>query len=90
MLASLLWFFTIALKLSMAMTLQEQGDAATVQSLREKQWLKLLSDVQQANSTSSDRVQLVLQLLEMMYDSGTKVNAMHISGAVTVSFFLCP
>jgi hypothetical protein len=72
------------------MAVHEQGDASTANSLREKSWLKLLSAVQQSKSTSSDKVQLVFKLLDMMYDSETKVNAMHISAAVTVSFFSCP
>lgn len=72
------------------MAAQEQRDASTAKSVREKGWLKLLSSVQQAKSTKSDRVQLILQLLEMMYDSGTGVNSLHICAAVTVSFFSCP
>lgn len=72
------------------MATQEQEDESTANSLREKGWLKLLSIVQQSKSTKSDKVQLILQLLDMMYDSGTRVNAMHICAAVTVSFFSCP
>ncbi|KAG0602551.1 hypothetical protein M758_10G022200 [Ceratodon purpureus] len=58
-------------------------DTSTSDSRREKSWLKLLLAVQQSKSTSSERIQLVLQLLDMIYDSGTKVNAIHISAAVT-------
>lgn len=67
-----------------------QEDTSTSDSRREKSWLKLLLAVQQSKSTSSERIQLVLQLLDMIYDSGTKVNAIHISAAVTVSYFSCP
>jgi len=72
------------------MAAHEQGHPSITNCLREKEWLKLLSSVQRTKSTKSDRVQLILQLLDMMYDSGIRVNAMHICAAVTVSFVSCP
>lgn len=71
------------------MVAQGIGDASTAKILREKGWLELLSSVQQTKSTKSDKVQLILQILDMMYDSRTRVNAIHICAAVTVSFFSC-
>lgn len=73
--------------LTSAMTGQDQRDASIAMNLLEKKWLKLFSSAQQVKSTGSDRVKLVLQLLDMMYESEIRMNAIHVCVAVTVSFF---
>lgn len=69
------------------MAVREQGESSTATILREKKWLRLLTSVQQEISTKSERVRLIMQILDMMHESGTTPNAMHISAAVTVSIF---
>nr|XP_024374788.1 uncharacterized protein LOC112281948 isoform X3 [Physcomitrium patens] len=65
-------------------SVDDQRDASIAMNLLEKKWLKLFSSAQQVKSTGSDRVKLVLQLLDMMYESEIRMNAIHVCVAVTV------
>jgi hypothetical protein len=71
------------------LSVQKHGDGSVVKTLQEKGWLKLFSSVQKSKLIKAEKLKLTLDLLDMMYKSGTRVNAMHICAAITVSLVFC-